>query len=241
MHVGADEISEGNTELSSRVEAQAASLEETASTMEELTAAAKNNAENANAVNGQANETGKSAEKGIEVVKNAVLAMEQISVSSKKIADIIGVIDEIAFQTNLLALNAAVEAARAGEQGRGFAVVAGEVRNLAQRSAQAAKEIGTLIKDSVSKVAEGTNLVNDSGQTLEQITQSVLKVSEMVQDITLASQNQLDGITQANSAVTDMDGITQQNSALVEEVTAASAEMTNAVEKLRNDLRFFDV
>ena len=239
IHVNSAEISKGNVELSSRVESQAASLEETASTMEELTGAAKNNAENASAVNERAMETGKSAEKGILVVGNAVSAMGEISSSSKKISDIISVIDEIAFQTNLLALNAAVEAARAGEQGRGFAVVAGEVRNLAQRSAQAAKEIGSLIKDSVGKVDEGTQFVNHSGDTLEEITTSVLEVTNMVTAITEASRNQLHGIQQANSAVADMDSITQQNAALVEEVTSVSAEMSSAVDRMRQDLQFF--
>ena len=239
VHDGSAEIANGNTDLSSRVESQAASLEETSSTMEELTSTARNNAENASAVNSQAHETKEAAERGIEVVKKAVASMGGISDSSKKISDIIGVIDEIAFQTNLLALNAAVEAARAGEQGRGFAVVAGEVRNLAQRSAQAAKEIGTLITDSVGKVSEGTELVNESGKTLEEIASSVLEVTGMVNEITQASRSQLEGIQQANSAVNDMDTITQQNAALVEEVTSASAEMTSTVEKMRRDIQFF--
>ncbi len=239
VHLGASEIAKGNTELSARVENQAASLEETASTMDELTTTAENNAENASAVNARAENTGDAAKKGINVVNNAVSAMSEISGSSKRISDIIGVIDEIAFQTNLLALNAAVEAARAGEQGRGFAVVAGEVRNLAQRSAQAAKEIGSLITDSVGQVEEGTQLVNKSGDTLEEITESVLEVTRMVTEITEASRNQLDGIQQANSAVTNMDSITQQNAALVEQVTSASAEMQNSVERMRRDLQFF--
>lgn len=236
---GAAEISQGNADLSSRVESQASSLEQTASTMEELTSSAKNNADNAQAVSDRANETGDAAEKGIDVVKGAVTAMEEIESSSKKIADIISVIDEIAFQTNLLALNAAVEAARAGEQGRGFAVVAGEVRNLAQRSSQAAKEIGGLIKDSVKKVDEGTVLVNQSGEALEEITSSVLEVKNMVSEITTASQNQLMGIQQANSAVSEMDGITQQNSALVEEVSAASTEMSTRSNNMKDNLSFF--
>ena len=241
ISVGASEIARGNSELSSRVESQAASLEETSSTMEELTASAKNNAENASRVNERSLETGESARKGKGIVADAVNAMSEIANSSKQIADIISVIDEIAFQTNLLALNAAVEAARAGEQGRGFAVVAGEVRNLAQRSAQAAKEIGSLIKDSVVKVDEGTELVNTSGNMLEEITQKVLEVTTMVSEITDASAGQLDGIQQANSAVLNMDGITQQNAALVEEATAASKEMSDSMAKLRRDLEFFRI
>lgn len=238
---GASEIAKGNSDLSSRVESQAASLEETASTMEELTASARNNAENASLVNQRSVETGESAQKGKNIVDDAVNAMCEISNSSKRISDIISVIDEIAFQTNLLALNAAVEAARAGEQGRGFAVVAGEVRNLAQRSAQAAKEIGTLINDSVGKVEEGTELVNTSGNMLEEITQKVLEVTTMVSEITDASKGQLDGIQQANAAVVNMDSITQQNAALVEEATAASSDMSSSMDKMRRDLQFFRI
>jgi len=238
---GANEIARGNADLRSRVESQAAALEQTASTMEEMTASAKNSAENAALVNERALETGDSANQGKDVVANAISSMCEISSASKRIADIISVIDEIAFQTNLLALNAAVEAARAGEQGRGFAVVAGEVRNLAQRSAQAAKEIGTLIKDSVDKVDEGTELVNTSGKMLEEITQKVLEVTQMVSEITGASRGQLSGIQQANTAVASMDSMTQQNAALVEEATAASADMSNAVEKMRRDLQFFQI
>ncbi len=236
---GASEISTGNADLSTRVESQASSLEETAATMEELTASAKNNAENAQNVNTHAQQTSDAAERGREVVKGAIDAMGEISDSSKRISDIVGMIDEIAFQTNLLALNAAVEAARAGEQGRGFAVVAGEVRNLAQRSSSAAKEISTLIQDSVRKVEEGTVLVNRSGESLDEITASVREVMSMIKEITDASNNQLNGIQQASSAVSEMDEMTQKNAALVEEVTAASTEMSERAQDMHKDLSFF--
>ena len=224
---GADEISQGNTNLSQRTEEQASSLEETASSMEEMTSTVKQNADNAGQANQLAVAARDQAEKGGAVVSKAVTAMGEINGASKKIADIIGVIDEIAFQTNLLALNAAVEAARAGEQGRGFAVVATEVRNLAGRSATAAKEIKALIQDSVQKVEEGSNLVTQSGATLEQIVSAVKKVTDIVAEIAAASNEQSAGIEQVNKAVMQLDELTQQNAALVEEASAASQSMAD--------------
>ena len=221
----ADEVSRGNADLSQRTEEQASSLEETASSMEEMTSTVKQNADNASQANQLAAGARTQAEKGGEVVGNAVTAMAEINSSSKKIADIISVIDEIAFQTNLLALNAAVEAARAGEQGRGFAVVAGEVRSLAGRSAEAAKEIKELIQDSVEKVQQGTDLVDESGKTLEEIVSSVKKVTDIVSEIASSSQEQSAGIEQVNKAIMQMDDMTQQNAALVEEAAAASRSM----------------
>ena len=235
----ASEIAQGNADLSQRTEEQASSLEETASSMEEMTSTVKQNADNAREANQLAAGAREQAEKGGKVVGQAVSAMGEINSASKKIADIIGVIDEIAFQTNLLALNAAVEAARAGEQGRGFAVVAAEVRNLAQRSAAAAKEIKALIKDSVDKVGEGTKLVDMSGQTLEEIVTSVKKVSDIVAEIAAASQEQSSGIEQVNKAVMQLDQVTQQNAALVEEAAAASEAMDGQARDLRELMKFF--
>jgi len=237
----AGEIAQGNTDLSQRTEEQASSLEETASSMEELTSTVRQNADNARQANQLAAGARDQAEQGGDVVKKAVDAMAEINSSSKKIADIIGVIDEIAFQTNLLALNAAVEAARAGEQGRGFAVVAGEVRNLAQRSAGAAKEIKTLIQDSVEKVDDGSRLVDQSGQTLGEIVASVKKVSDIIAEIAAASQEQSSGIDQVNKAVTQMDEVTQQNAALVEEAAAASESMDEQARGLHKLMEFFKV
>jgi len=225
VYRGAEEISQGNANLSQRTEEQSSSLEETASSMEEMTSTVKQNADNAGQANQLAIAAREQAEKGGTVVTRAMHAMTDINDASKKIADIIGVIDEIAFQTNLLALNAAVEAARAGEQGRGFAVVASEVRNLAGRSATAAKEIKELIQDSVKKVQDGSLLVTQSGQTLEQIVAAVKKVSDIVAEIAAASREQSSGIEQVNRAVMQMDELTQQNAALVEEATAASQAM----------------
>ena len=222
MQAGSEEISRGNTNLSQRTEEQASSLEETASSMEEMTSTVKQTADNAAQANQLAMAARQQAEKGGAVVSSAVAAMGGINAASKKIADIIGVIDEIAFQTNLLALNAAVEAARAGEQGRGFAVVATEVRNLAGRSATAAKEIKALIQDSVSKVDEGSRLVDESGKTLEEIVNAVKKVTDIVAEIAAASREQSSGIEQVNKAVMQMDEGTQQNAALVEQAAAAS-------------------
>jgi methyl-accepting chemotaxis protein len=230
---GADEISKGNRNLSQRTEEQASSLEETASSMEEMTSTVKQNAGNAEQANLLAAEARAQAEKGGAVVSRAVGAMSAINASSRQIADIIGVIDEIAFQTNLLALNAAVEAARAGEQGRGFAVVASEVRNLASRSAGAAKEIKALIIDSVAKVDEGSKLVDQSGATLGEIVAAVKKVTDVVAEIAAASREQASGIEQVNRAVTSMDEATQQNAALVEEAAAAAEALTRQAQQLR--------
>jgi len=226
VSTGADEISRGNLNLSQRTEQQASSLEETASSMEQITSAVKNNADNAAQANQLAVAARDQAERGGKVVGSAVAAMSEINIASRKIADIIGVIDEIAFQTNLLALNAAVEAARAGEQGRGFAVVASEVRNLASRSAGAAKEIKALIQDSVGKVSDGTKLVDESGKVLGEIVIGVKKVTDVVAEISASSREQASGIDQVNKAVTSMDAVTQQNAALVEEASAAAQALT---------------
>lgn len=240
INTSANEIAQGNLDLSQRTEEQASSLEETASSIEELTGTVKQNADNAQQANQLAESAKTEAEKGGAVVNNAIAAMGEINQASKKIADIIGVIDEIAFQTNLLALNAAVEAARAGEQGRGFAVVAAEVRNLAQRSAAAAKEIKTLINDSVQKVDEGSRLVDESGSTLEGIVNSVQKVNDIIAEIAAASSEQSTGIDQINKAVAQMDEMTQQNASLVEEAAAASESMDEQAKGLSNLISFFN-
>jgi methyl-accepting chemotaxis protein len=219
------QIAAGNMDLSSRTEQQASSLEETAASMEELTSTVKQNADNARQANQLAESASSVAIKGGRVVSQVVDTMSAINASSKKIVDIIGVIDGIAFQTNILALNAAVEAARAGEQGRGFAVVAAEVRNLAQRSAAAAKEIKTLIGDSVDKVEEGSKQVLEAGKTMDEIVGSVKRVTDIMAEITVASQEQTSGIEQINQAITQMDQVTQQNAALVEEAAAAAASL----------------
>ena len=232
VYEGAELISKGNLDLSQRTEQQSSSLEETASSMEQMTSTTRQNADNAGEANLLAIAAREQAEKGGTVVGQAVQAMGEINQSSKRIADIIGVIDEIAFQTNLLALNAAVEAARAGEQGRGFAVVASEVRSLAGRSATAAKEIKDLIGDSVKKVEGGSILVTQSGRTLEQIVGSVKKVSSIVAEIAAASREQSTGIEQVNRAIMQMDELTQQNAALVEEATASSQEMSEQARAL---------
>jgi methyl-accepting chemotaxis protein len=217
-----NEIASGNHDLASRTEQQAGSLEETASSMEELTATVKQNTEFARQANQLAASATGVAVRGGEVVGGVVATMESISASSKQIVDIIGVIDGIAFQTNILALNAAVEAARAGEQGRGFAVVATEVRNLAQRSASAAKDIKHLISESVEKIANGATLVDEAGNTMSEIVRSIRHVSEIMEQITVASGEQEAGIEQVNQAIIEMDGVTQQNAALVEEASAAA-------------------
>ncbi|MFZ1829252.1 MAG: methyl-accepting chemotaxis protein, partial [Candidatus Competibacteraceae bacterium] len=239
VNSAAAEIAQGSSDLAQRTEEQASALEETASSMEELTGTVKQSADNAGQANQLAVAARHQAEQGGQVVDQAVAAMSAIHQSSRKIADIIGVIDEIAFQTNLLALNAAVEAARAGEQGRGFAVVAGEVRKLAQRSADAAKEIKSLITDSVAKVADGGKLVEQSGQTLKEIVVSIKKVSDIVAEMAAASREQASGIEQVNKAILQMDQVTQQNAALVEQTAAASHSMGDQAQELQQLMAFF--
>ncbi|MBC3871203.1 methyl-accepting chemotaxis protein [Undibacterium oligocarboniphilum] len=237
--ISAEEIATGNMDLSSRTEQQAASLEETASSMEELTSTVQQNADNARQANTLALTASEVATKGGKVVGDVVHTMSSIKDSSKKIFDIIGVIDGIAFQTNILALNAAVEAARAGEQGRGFAVVASEVRNLAQRSANAAKEIKELISNSVDKIEEGSQLVDNAGKTMDEIVVSIKSVADIMAEITAASAEQSDGINQVNQAITKMDEATQQNAALVEEAAAAAGSMREQAENLNQAVGIF--
>ena len=233
------QIATGNLDLSSRTEQQASSLEETASSMEELTSTVKQNAENARQANQLVGSTADVAVKGGQVVGQVIDTMSSIKESSRKIADIIGVIDGIAFQTNILALNAAVEAARAGEQGRGFAVVASEVRNLAQRSASAAKEIKGLIEDSVGKVDAGGKLVDEAGVAMDEIVSSVKRVTDIMSEIAAASQEQSSGIEQVNQAITQMDDVTQQNAALVEEAAAAAESLQDQATKLAEAVSVF--
>ena len=233
------EIARGNADLSSRTEEQASSLEETASSMEQLASTSKQNSENARQASQVASGASEVAARGGEVVREVVATMSGISESSRKIVDIIAVIDSIAFQTNILALNAAVEAARAGEQGRGFAVVASEVRSLAQRSATAAKEINALIGDSVARVESGSRLVDDAGKTMDEIVTSVQRVTDLIAEIAAASRDQLAGIEQVGRAVSQMDDVVQQNAALVEESAAAAENMASQAEALTQAIARF--
>jgi methyl-accepting chemotaxis protein len=235
----AGQLAQGNDDLNQRTQEQAAALEQTASSMEQMAATVKQNAENARAASELAVGVRDQADRGGSIVQSAIAAMQEINTSSRKIHDIIGVIDEIAFQTNLLALNAAVEAARAGEQGRGFAVVASEVRTLAQRSASAAREIKTLIGESVDRVKTGSELVDASGHTMAEIMESVKKVTQIVGEISAASEEQATGIDQVNRAIAQLDEMTQRNAALVEQATAASRTMEHQTTQLTSAVAFF--
>ncbi|WP_136066722.1 methyl-accepting chemotaxis protein [Modicisalibacter radicis] len=232
IHIGTREIASGNTDLAARTEQQAASIEETAASMEELTATVKQNADNARQASALAGDASNAAEHGGTVVDEVIVTMRGIADSSRQVADIIGVIDSIAFQTNILALNASVEAARAGEQGRGFAVVAGEVRNLASRSASAASEIKTLIEASVSQIQKGSSLVENAGSTMAETVTSVRRVTDIMNEIAAASKEQSDGIEQVHQAVAQMDQVTQQNASLVQQVSAAAASLESQAEQL---------
>ena len=239
IQVASTEVASGNQDLSSRTEQTAGSLQQAASSMDELTSTIRHSADAANQAHGLANSASEIATRGGRVVSQVVTTMDEINASSKKISDIIGVIDGIAFQTNILALNAAVEAARAGEQGRGFAVVAGEVRSLAQRSAEAAKEIKTLIGASVDKVESGARLVQDAGSTMQEIVSAVRRVSEVLGEITTATSEQAGGIQLVNDAVNNVDQMTQQNAALVEQSAAAAESMRDQAGKLARTVEQF--
>ena len=238
---GSQELAAGNMELSARTETQASSLEQTAASIEELTGTVKQNSENAQHARGLVDGASSTAAQGGEVMQDVVSTMNAINDSSKKIVDIIGVIDGIAFQTNILALNAAVEAARAGEQGRGFAVVATEVRSLAQRSSQAAREIKLLIDDSVGKIALGTSLVERAGATMNTLVGDVRQVTQIVGEIATASREQSDGIDQVNQAIAQMDQVTQQNAALVEEAAAATQSLQDQAGELARTVSVFKI
>ena len=239
--VGANQVAAGNQQLSSRTEQHASSLEETASTLEEFTTTVRQNADHAKQASALASTASNTAEKGGEVVNKVVATMQEVTTSSKKISDIIGVIDGISFQTNILALNAAVEAARAGEQGRGFAVVASEVRSLAQRSAASAKEIRGLIENSVSRVEAGARLVGEAGKTMEELVASVRRVASIMTEIAAASHEQSSGIEQINKAITQMDTVVQMNASLVEEATAAATSMASQATGLARAVAQFRV
>jgi methyl-accepting chemotaxis protein len=239
--VGAKQVAAGNQQLSSRTEEHASSLEETASTLEEFTTTVRQNAEHAKQASALAGTASTTAVKGGEVVGKVVTTMQEVTASSKRISDIIAVIDGISFQTNILALNAAVEAARAGEQGRGFAVVASEVRSLAQRSAASAKEIRGLIEGSVTRVEAGARLVEQAGKTMDELVASVRKVAEIMTEIASASHEQSSGIEQINKAITQMDTVVQMNASLVEEATAAATSMASQASELAHSVAQFQV
>lgn len=241
INTASSEIAQGNADLSSRTEEQASSLEQTSASMEELTGTVKLNADNASQANALASKAADVAIDGGELIQQVVQTMASINESARKIADIIGVIDGIAFQTNILALNAAVEAARAGEQGRGFAVVASEVRSLAQRSANAAKDIKALISDSVSKIESGNNLVGKSGDTMKEIVVAIKRVNDIMTEIASASNEQAVGIDEISKAVVQMDEMTQQNAALVEEAAAAAESMQSQAQQLADSVASFRV